>query len=232
MRPILIVPMPKIREEELAEARRLNGLDAKRAAVEFNEDGALIDNLEERRMRWRRWCGLSKVIVMRSAEQAVARQGQMARPASLENCENLIEMLLRRKRLSLPDRARADSKRLLELGHPATLPAAAASPHAVTWLLWEASWRGMSTGRQVGSPPLHVQTLTVKWWTSTPEMLRFGPSEYLLRALSECANNLDRFWQSVVARMKRYGFYFLDPRLVSIQFRGDGKPARRRSANN
>jgi hypothetical protein len=74
---------------------------------------------------------------------------------------------------------------------------------------------------------LHTQTLTVKWWTSTPESLRFGPSEYLLRALSECARNLDRFWQSVVGRMKPYGSYFLDPRLVSIEFRADEKRARR-----
>jgi hypothetical protein len=67
----------------------------------------------------------------------------------------------------------------------------------------------------------------VKWWTSTPEWLRFGPSEYLLRALGDCARNLDRFWQSVVGRMKPYGSYFLDPRLVSIEFRADEKRARR-----
>jgi len=113
-----------------------------------------------------------------------------------------------------------------------TLPASVASSHAVTWLLWEASWRGMSTGLQVGRRPLHVQTLTVNWWTSAPEPLRLGPSEYLLRALSGCAANLDLFWQSVVERMKRYGFYFVDPRLVSIEFRGCGNLARRRFADN
>jgi hypothetical protein len=31
--------------------------------------------------------------------------------------------------------------------------------------------------------------------------------------------------------MKRYGFYFLDPRLVSIEFRGGGKLARGRFAD-
>src|ERR1039458_3323663 len=139
MRPILIVPIPRIREEDLADARRLNGLDAQRGAIELDNDGAVIDNLEDRRMRWRRCCGLSKVLVIRSSEQPVPGQSKMAHPASLDNCENLIEMLLRRKRLSLPARARADSKRLLELGHPATLPAAATSPLAVPWLLWEAS---------------------------------------------------------------------------------------------
>src|SRR5450631_2390671 len=146
MRPILIIPMPKVREEDLAEARRLNGLDAKRRAIELDEDGVVINDLEERRRRWRRWCGLSKVIVMRSSEKSVPGQSKIAPPASLETCESLIEMLLRRKRLSLSARARADSKRLLELGHPATLPTASANSHAVTWLLWEASWRGMSTG--------------------------------------------------------------------------------------
>jgi hypothetical protein len=220
MRPILIMPIPKIREEHLAEARRLNGLDAKRDAIELDEKGAVIDDLEQRRRRWRRWCGLSKIIVMRSPEERVPIHRKMARPASLDNCENLIEMLLRRKRLSLPARARVDSQRLLELTYPATLPTTASSSHAVTWLLWEASWRVMSTGLQVGRQPLHVQTLTVKWWTSAPEPLRIGPSEYLLRALSGCATNLDLFWQSVVERMKRYGFYFVDLRLVSIEFRG------------
>jgi hypothetical protein len=92
-------------------------------------------------------------------------------------------------------------KRLLEFRHPATLPAAKAYPDVVSGLLWEACWRGVSTARQVTSPPLHAQALTVKWWTSAPESLRFGPSEYLLRALSECAMNLDGFWQSVVGRM-------------------------------
>jgi hypothetical protein len=37
------------------------------------------------------------------------------------------------------------------------------------------------TGRQLGEPPLHVQTLTVKWWMSTPATLRFGPAQNLQR---------------------------------------------------
>jgi putative transposase len=129
---VLIIPIPKIREEHLAEARRLNGLDAKRGAVELDGEGAVIDDLEQRRRRWRRWCGLSKIIVMRSPEERVPIHSKMARPASLDNCENLIEMLLRRKRLSLPARARDDSQRLLELTYPATLPTTASSSHAVT----------------------------------------------------------------------------------------------------
>lgn len=227
MRPILIIPIPKIREEDLVEARRSNQLDAKRGAVELDAKGAVIDDLEDRRDRWRRWCGLSKIIRMRSVDQSVPGERKMGMPASLNACENLIEMLLRRRQLSLPDGARNYRKRLLEFGHPATLPAAKAYPQVISGLMWEACWRGMSTALQVASPPLHTQTLTVKWWTSTPEWLRFGPSEYLLRALGECARNLDRFWQSVVGRMKPYGSYFLDPRLVSIEFRAAEKRVRR-----
>ena len=232
MRPILIMPRPKVSEVAIAERRHLNELDSKREAIELDEEGAVIDDLEERRKRWRRWCGLSKVIVMQSAEPVVIGHNPIAPPASLQNCENLIEMLLRRRRLSLPTRVRTNSKRLLELRHPATLPTSAAHSDAVAWLLWEASWRGMSTGLQVSQPPLHVQTLTMKWWTSTPAALRFGPAEYLLRSLRGGAANLDQFWQCVVERMKRYGFYFVDPRLVSIGFRGSSQNRRRRSADN
>jgi hypothetical protein len=38
--PVLIGRIPKIREEHLADAQRLNGLDAKRAAVELDDEGA------------------------------------------------------------------------------------------------------------------------------------------------------------------------------------------------
>ena len=151
----------------------------------------------------------------------------MGTPASIDTCENLIQMLLRRRQSSLSDRAGNYRKLLLELGHPVTLRDAKAYPEAISGIMWEASWRGMSTALQVASPPLHVQTLTLKWWTSTPASLRFGPSEYLLRALNECATNLDRFWQSIVGRMKPYGFYFLDPRLVSFEFRAGDKRVHR-----
>jgi hypothetical protein len=86
------------------------------------------------------------------------------------------------------------------------------------FLLWETSWRGMSTVQQTSIPALHVQMLTVKWWVSLPEWLRFGSAAPLLRVLSSCVENLLRFWQSVVERMKPYEFYFLDPRLVSIDW--------------
>jgi hypothetical protein len=76
----------------------------------------------------------------------------------------------------------------------------------------------MSTVQQTSVPALHVQTLTMKWWVSLPEWLRFGSAAHLLRVLSSCVDNLFRFWQCVVARMKPYEFRFLDPRLVSIDW--------------
>ena len=232
MRPILIMPMPKVRPEYLVETRRLNERDAKRDPVELDDEEVVIDDLEDRRRRWRRWCGLRKVIIMDGIEQAVPRQVRIGPAASLKDCERLIEMHLRRKRAALSDRARARSKKLLELDHPATVPTAVANVQTVAWLLSETSWRGMSTCLQLTSPPLHVQTLTVKWWISTPAPLRLGPAESLLRCLSECADNLDRLWQSVVGRMNRYGFYFVDPRLITIEFRGGGEVRRRRRAND
>jgi hypothetical protein len=121
---------------------------------------------------------------------------------------------------------------LLDYAHPVTIGARLLSPDAVAWLLWESSSRGLSTLRQLDMPPMHIQTLTVKWWTSTPESLRLGCAEWLLDALRDCTANLYRFWQCVVQRMRPYDFYFLDPRLVSIEFRGAGRRRRHRFADN
>jgi hypothetical protein len=41
-------------------------LDAHRGAIELDDEGAMVDDWEERRARWRGWCGLSKVITMQS----------------------------------------------------------------------------------------------------------------------------------------------------------------------
>ena len=60
-----------------------------------------------------------------------------------------------------------------------TLPAAGIRADALAFLLWETSWRGMSTVQQTSIPALHVQTLTVKWWVSLPEWLRFGSAAHL-----------------------------------------------------
>jgi hypothetical protein len=224
----LIVPAARrVKHPDHVEARRIDERDAKREAIELDERARIIDDLDERRDRWRQRCRLSGVIIMRHALQPV-RRSKFAVPASLEHCENLVNVLLARKQLALPPRTRADIQQLLHLTRPVTLPAAGLRSDALACLLWETSWRGMSTVQQTCIPALHVQTLTVKWWISLPEWLRFGSAAHLLRVLSTCVDNLFRFWQCVVERMKPYEFYFLDPRLVSIdwQARENGRSCR------
>jgi hypothetical protein len=126
------------------------------------------------------------------------RRSKFAVPASLEHCENLVNLLLARKQLTLPPRTRADIQRLLYLTYPVTLPAAGLRADALAYSLWETRWRGVGTVQQMSIPALHVQTLTVKWWVSLPEWLRFGSAAHLLRVLSSCVDNLFRFWQCVV----------------------------------
>jgi hypothetical protein len=33
-------------------------------------------------------------------------------------------------------------------------------------------WRGVSTARQITSPPLHAPTLVIQWWASMPGSLK------------------------------------------------------------
>jgi hypothetical protein len=93
------------------------------------------------------------------------------------------------------------------------------SPGTATWLLWAMSWRGVSTARQIASPPLHAPTLVIQWWASMPGSLCFGPAGNLLRVLGDCAERLYRFWGRVVQRMRASGWYLLNPRLVRIKFK-------------
>jgi hypothetical protein len=218
MLPILIVPAARrVKQPDYVEARRIDERDAKREAVELDERARIIDDLEERRDRWRRRCQLSPVVMMRHTLEPI-RRSKFAVPASFEHCEKLVNVLLARQQVLLPPRTRADIQRLLHWTYPVTLPAAGIRVDALAFLLWETSWRGMSTVQQTSRPALHIQTLTVKWWISLPEWVRFGSAAHLLRILSRCVGNLFRFWQCVVARMTPYDFYFLDPRLVSIDW--------------
>src|ERR1700678_437855 len=98
---------------------------------------------------------------MRSVAQSGHGERKMGSPASLDTCENLIQMLLRRRQFSLPDRARNYRKRLLDFGHPATLPAAKAYPEVISGLMWEACCPGMSTRGEVASPPINTKTIPV-----------------------------------------------------------------------
>jgi hypothetical protein len=54
----------------------------------------------------------------------------------------------------------------------------------------------------------------------------------LREAMRQRVGNLYRFWECVARRMVIYEFYFLDPRLISIQFEAPSKRKRRRSAND
>lgn len=231
MLPILIPPTPRIKHIDFAEARRIDETDAGRPAIELDRDGEIVDDLEERRRRWRRRCGLSKVLLINNASLRSDKLGANL-SASVESCEDLVTRQLRRQLQSLPRRAREDIKPLLELSRPATIAAKSINPSAVAWLFSEANWRGLSTLRQVATPSPHIQTLTWKWWTSVPDDLRIGPADRLLESLKERVGNLCRFWECVARRMVIYDFYFLDPRLISIQFEPASKRKRRKSAND
>jgi hypothetical protein len=139
-------------------------------------------------------------------------------PGSLQDCDQLLKVLMRRKIQSLGCRERAQIRRTLHATNPITVSAWAMSPRAATWLLWAMSWRGVSTARQMASPPLHAPTLIVQWWASMPGSLCFGPAGHLLQVLGDCAARLYRFWRGVVERTRASGSYVLDPRLVRIKF--------------
>ena len=89
-----------------------------------------------------------------------------------------------------------------------------------TWLLWAMSWRGVTTVRQPGGPPLHVSILVVRWRTGMPGTLYFGPAAPLLRVLADCAARLYRVpgMERLVKRMRVSGGDSLDPRIVRIKF--------------
>ncbi len=68
------------------------------------------------------------------------RRSKFAVPASLEHCEDLVNVLLARKQLTLPPRTRADIQRLFHWTYPVTLPAAGIRADAL----------GSCYGKQVG----------------------------------------------------------------------------------
>jgi len=145
-------------------------------------------------------------------------QATNAEPASLQDCDQFLKLLLRRKADSLGRRLRAELRRFLRTPTPAPSSNATLSPETATWLLWAMSWRGVSTARQLVSPPLHAPTLIVQWWTSMPTTLCFGPAAPLLRVLADCAARLYRVWERLVKRMRASGGDSLDPRMVRIRF--------------
>jgi len=111
-------------------------------------------------------------------------QSSDAAPASLQDCDQFLKLLLRRKADSLGRRERAELRMVLHATNPASSSIATLSPETATWLLWAMSWRGVSTPRQLVFPPLHAPTLVVQWWTSMPTTLCFGSAAPLLRVFA------------------------------------------------
>ena len=161
---------------------------------------------------------LSRVIEIRHRLPFVTHVNHSA-PASLQDCDQFLKVLLRRKADSLGRRERAEIGRVLRTTIPVPVSALTLSPGTATWLLWAMSWRGVSTARQIASPPLHAPTLIIQWWASMPGPLCFGPAGQLLRVLGDCAERLYRFWGRVVQRMRASGWYLLNPRLVRFKFK-------------
>jgi hypothetical protein len=140
-------------------------------------------------------------------------------PASLHDCEQFLKLLLRRRADSIGRRQRVELRRFLRTTTFAPSSIATLSSETATWLLWAMNWRGVSTPRQLVSPPLHAPTLVVQWWTIMPSTLCCGPAAQLLRVLADCAARLYRVWARVIKRMRAAGGDSLDPRMVRIKFR-------------
>lgn len=82
-----------------------------------------------------------------------------AAPASLKDCDQFLKLLMRRRADSLGRRQRAELRMTLHTAGLAPSSIATLSAETATWLLWAMSWRGVSTVRQLASPPLHPSTL-------------------------------------------------------------------------
>jgi hypothetical protein len=145
-------------------------------------------------------------------------KGANTAPASLQDCDQFLKLLMRRRAESLGYRRRSELRRVLHTTGLWPSSIATLSPETATWLLWVMSWRGVSTARQLASPPLHPPTLVVQWWTSMPTTLCFGPAAQLLRVLADCAERLYRYWRRTVTHRRTWGSHSLDPRMVRIKF--------------
>lgn len=141
-----------------------------------------------------------------------------AAPASLQDCDRLLKLLLRRKADSLGRRQWKELRRVIQTTDLAPVSVAMLSPETATRLLWAMSWRGVSSARQLVSPPLHPPTLVMQWWTSMPTNLCFGPAAPLLRVFADCVEQLHRFWWRTVTRNRDSTADGLEPRMVRIKF--------------
>lgn len=187
MLPILIMPDSATEPED-------------KILLETNDSATELTDLYEIQDLWeampqagrRARARLGPWVEIRHRVPAVTQSSDAA-PASLQDCDQFLKLLLRRRADALGRRQR---KELWRVSYPTGLaPASIAtlSPETATWLLWAMSWLGVSTPCQLVSPPLHAPTLVVQWWTSMPTTLCFGPAAPFLRVLADCAERLYRF---------------------------------------
>ena len=209
MLPILIVP------EHLCEPAQLRHIDASYLDPYATKPKKWV---RPRRAGMRVRMRLAPVIEIRHKVPLGVHDNKSA-PGRLQDCDQLLKVLLGRKMDSLGRRERGEIGRVLQAARPFTMSACTLSAGAASWLLWAMSWRGVSTARQLASPPLHTPTLILSWWATMPGPLCFGPAGTLFQALADCAARLYRFWGRVVERMRAAGWYLLDPRLVRIKFK-------------
>jgi hypothetical protein len=206
MLPILIMP-------DLAPEPEVTLLEASDAEIDLDAIHELWELLPQAGAR----VPLGPWVELRHPVPPITQSSDAA-PASLQDCDQFLKLLLRRKTDSLGRRERAELRMVLHATNPASSSIATLSPETATWLLWAMSWRGVSTIRQLASLPLHAPTLVVQWWTSMPATLCFGPAAPLLRVFADCAARLYRFWERMVKRTCASGVDSLDPRMVRIKF--------------
>ena len=87
---------------------------------------------------------LGQWVELRHTVPSVMR-GNEAAPASLQDCDQFLKLLVRRRADSLGRRERAELRRFLRTPTPAPSSIATLSPETATWLLWAMSWRGVSS---------------------------------------------------------------------------------------
>jgi hypothetical protein len=212
MLPILIMPdtVPEL-DDEIP----LDASDSETEMTELYEIQELWQAMPQAEKRAR--VPLGPWVEIRLPILPVTKNSDAA-PASLQDCDQLLKLLLRRKADSLGRRQGKEFRRVMQMTGFAPASIATLSPETTTWLLWAMSWRGVSTHRQLVSRPLHAPTLVVQWWTSMPTTLCFGPAAPLLRVFADCAERLYRFWWRTVTRKRDSTGDSLDPRMFRIKF--------------
>ena len=158
MLPILIVP------EYLCERTQLRHIEASYLDPTYATKPKMW--VRTRRTGTRMRMRLAPVIEIRHKVPLGVHDNKSA-PGRLQDCDQLLKVLLGRKMDSLGRRERGEIGRVLQAARPFTMSACTLSAGAASWLLWAMSWRGVSTARQLASPPLHTPTLILSWWAST-----------------------------------------------------------------